>query len=61
MKSSTALLGADTFAGLLQDTCVISRDGGVGLDHLMTLLDEEYSRVVSEMTETLHRLTPALH
>jgi signal transduction histidine kinase/DNA-binding response OmpR family regulator len=61
MKSSTALLGADTFAGLLNDTCVSARGGGVGLDHLMTLLDEERIRVVSEMTETLHRLTPALH
>ena len=61
IKSSTALLGADTYAGLLDDTCVSARNGGVGLDHLMTLLDEEHRRVVSEMTETLHRLTPALH
>ena len=61
MKSSTALLGADTFAGLLDDTCVSARGDGVGLDHLMTLLDEERIRVVSEMTETLHRLNPALH
>jgi CheY-like chemotaxis protein/HPt (histidine-containing phosphotransfer) domain-containing protein len=61
MKSSTALLGATTFAGLFNDICEIARDSGVGLDHLLTLLDEEHRRVVSEMTETLHRLTPALH
>ena len=61
MGSSTVLLGADTFAGLLNDTCVTARGNGDGLDHLMTLLDEEYGRVVTEMTETLHRLTPAVH
>jgi CheY-like chemotaxis protein len=61
IKSSTALLGANTFAELLNDICIAARRDGVGLPHLMTLLDEEHDRVVTEMTSTLRRLTPALH
>jgi PAS domain S-box-containing protein len=61
LESSTARLGATAFAGLLNATCVTARVDGVGLDHLLERLDQEYRQVVWEMTEELHRLDPAAH
>jgi CheY-like chemotaxis protein len=58
LKSSTALLGAGTLAGLLADACAAARQDGAGLDHVTSLVDAEHHRVVSDMEMTLRELAP---